>query len=115
MRQLLRRLICCSREVSDELSLVPQSVLRYQPLIDMTNTATSALERARSIIRPNPAKDVMASGKVCASFGLTMCFNPEMALMAKRSGYSAVLLNLEHTPVTMEMASAVACACLNVG
>jgi hypothetical protein len=57
----------------------------------------------------------MLSNKLAYSFGLRIAFSTEMPLLAKRAGYSAVLMNLEHMAMNIETMKDIAVACLNVG
>ncbi|KAF4345837.1 aldolase [Fusarium beomiforme] len=73
------------------------------------------LSEAQEICRPNLMKQVMMDGQIATSFGLRLCMSAEIPLIAKRSGYSAVLMNLEHAPVGIETMRDISVACLNVG
>lgn len=73
------------------------------------------LNLAREICRPNLVKELMQDNKLAHSFGLRVAFTPEMPLIAKRAGYSAILLNLEHMAINMETVRDIAISCLNVG
>ncbi|CAK4033813.1 aldolase [Lecanosticta acicola] len=70
---------------------------------------------AREVCRPNLVKQLMLENKLAYSFGLRIAFSAEMPLMAKRAGYSAVLMNLEHMAMSIETMKDIAVACLNVG
>lgn len=70
---------------------------------------------AREVCRPNVVKQLMLENKLAYSFGLRIAFSTEMPLIAKRAGYSAVLMNLEHMAMNMETMKDIAVACLNVG
>ncbi|RDW62397.1 hypothetical protein BP6252_11830 [Coleophoma cylindrospora] len=81
-----------------------------------TNDAmASQLALAREICRPNLVKQQMLENKLAHSFGMRIAFSTEIPLIAKRAGYSAVLMNLEHMAMSMETMKDVAVACLNVG
>jgi len=75
----------------------------------------SDLIAAKEIVRPNLVKNLMEQGKLAHSFGLRLCFSTEIPLIAKRSGYSAILMNLEHMAMGMESMSQVCVASMNVG
>jgi hypothetical protein len=70
---------------------------------------------AQEVCRPNLVKQLMLSNKLAYSFGLRIAFSTEMPLLAKRAGYSAVLMNLEHMAMNIETMKDIAVACLNVG
>ncbi|KZL82208.1 aldolase [Colletotrichum incanum] len=70
---------------------------------------------AREVCRPNLVKTLMLSNKLAHSFGLRVAFSTEMPLIAKRAGYSAVLMNLEHMAISIETMKDIAISCLNVG
>ena len=57
---------------------------------------------AQEICRPNLVKKLMHENKLAHSFGLRVAFSTEMPLVAKRVGYSAVLMNLEHMAMSIE-------------
>ncbi|KAJ6606037.1 Phosphoenolpyruvate/pyruvate domain-containing protein [Mycena vulgaris] len=67
------------------------------------------------IARPNLVKQQMEAGEIAHSLGLRIVLSTEIALMAQRAGYHALLMNLEHSATGLETASAVSTACLNVG
>ncbi|KAK1499139.1 HpcH/HpaI aldolase [Colletotrichum tamarilloi] len=67
------------------------------------------LTLAREACRPN----LMLQNKLAHSFGLRVAFSTEMPLVAKRAGYSAVLMNLEHMAISMETMKDIAVSCLN--
>lgn len=73
------------------------------------------LARAKAVVRPNLVKQRMQSGQIAHSLGLRIVLSTEIALLAERAGYHAVLMNLEHTATGLETMSAVSTACLNVG
>lgn len=70
---------------------------------------------AKEICRPNLVKTIMLENKLAYTFGLRIAFSTEMPLIAKRAGYSAVLMNLEHMAMSIETMKDIAVACLNVG
>ncbi|KAK6903653.1 hypothetical protein I203_107158 [Kwoniella mangroviensis CBS 8507] len=72
-------------------------------------------QKTMSFIRPNWLKEKMEAGGLGFSFGMSMTFSPDVALLAKVAGYTAVLINLEHCRAGIETACDVACACLNIG
>ncbi|KAK6063136.1 4-hydroxy-2-oxovalerate aldolase (HpcH/HpaI aldolase) [Seiridium cupressi] len=73
------------------------------------------LAAAREICRPNLVKQLMLDNKLAHSFGMRIAFSTEMPLIAKRAGYSAILMNLEHMAMSIESMKDVAVSCLNVG
>ncbi|KAJ4998309.1 4-hydroxy-2-oxovalerate aldolase [Colletotrichum sp. SAR 10_66] len=73
------------------------------------------LALARETVRPNLVKSLMRQNRLAHSFGLRVAFSTEMPLVAKRAGYSAVLMNLEHMAMSMETMRDIAVSCLNVG
>ncbi|CAI0648075.1 unnamed protein product [Colletotrichum noveboracense] len=73
------------------------------------------LALARETVRPNLVKSLMRQNRLAHSFGLRVAFSTEMPLVAKRAGYSAVLMNLEHMAMSMETMKDIAVSCLNVG
>ncbi|WZH50100.1 HpcH/HpaI aldolase [Fusarium acuminatum] len=73
------------------------------------------LAEAREICRSNLVKQVMMDNQIATSFGLRLCLSTEMPLIAKRAGYSAVLMNLEHAPIGIQTMRDISVACLNVG
>ncbi|KAK1963235.1 HpcH/HpaI aldolase [Colletotrichum sublineola] len=81
----------------------------------MSTTTIEQLALAREVCRPNLVKNLMQSNKLAHSFGLRIAFSTEMPLVAKRAGYSAVLMNLEHMAMNMETMKDIAVSCLNVG
>ncbi|KAK2015106.1 HpcH/HpaI aldolase [Colletotrichum eremochloae] len=81
----------------------------------MSSITTDQLALAREVCRPNLVKNLMQSNKLAHSFGLRIAFSTEMPLVAKRAGYSAVLMNLEHMAMNMETMKDIAVSCLNVG
>ncbi|KAH7324275.1 HpcH/HpaI aldolase [Stachybotrys elegans] len=81
-----------------------------------STTATKDVPMELSeLCRPNLVKKVMLENKLATSFGLRLCFSTEIPLVAKRAGYSALLLNLEHTAIGIETVREISVACLNVG
>ncbi|KAJ6630338.1 Phosphoenolpyruvate/pyruvate domain-containing protein [Mycena sp. CBHHK59/15] len=68
-----------------------------------------------AVARPNLVKQRMQAGQIAHSLGLRIVLSTEIALMAQRAGYHAVLMNLEHSTTGLETASAVSTACLNIG
>lgn len=81
----------------------------------MSSVSAEQMELAREICRPNLVKKLMRENKLAHSFGLRVAFSTEMPLVAKRAGYSAVLMNLEHMAIGMETMKDIAVSCLNVG
>ncbi|EIM89146.1 Phosphoenolpyruvate/pyruvate domain-containing protein [Stereum hirsutum FP-91666 SS1] len=73
------------------------------------------LAQAKSVVRPNLVKQRMQSGQIAHSLGLRIVLSTEIALLAERAGYHAVLMNLEHSATGLETMSAVSTACMNVG
>lgn len=70
---------------------------------------------ASAVVRPNLVKNVMASGKLAWSFGMTMAHSPELVHLAQRAGFTAVLLNLEHQRTDIGTAADICCAALAFG
>ncbi|KAL7425270.1 hypothetical protein Q5752_000958 [Cryptotrichosporon argae] len=70
---------------------------------------------AEEVVRPNFVKRTMLADKLAHSFGMRIAFSTEMPLIAKRAGYTALLMNLEHMAMGMETMKDIAVACLNVG
>jgi hypothetical protein len=70
---------------------------------------------ALEVVRPNLVKQTMLDNKLAFSFGMRIAFSTEIPLIAKRSGYTAVLMNLEHMAMGMESMKDIAVGCLNVG
>ncbi|KAF2448076.1 HpcH/HpaI aldolase [Karstenula rhodostoma CBS 690.94] len=70
---------------------------------------------ARELCRPNLVKTTMEHNALAHSFGLRVAFSVEMPLIAKRAGYQAVLMNLEHMAIGMETMRDIAVSSLNVG
>lgn len=81
----------------------------------MSQISAEQLQLARDICRPNFVKKLMLENKLAHSFGLRVAFSTEMPLVAKRAGYSAVLMNLEHMAMSIETMKDIAVSCLNVG
>lgn len=81
----------------------------------MASTHTEQVALARETCRPNLVKKQMQENKLAHSFGMRVAFSTEMPLVAKRAGYSAVLMNLEHMAMSIETMKDVAVSCLNVG
>ncbi|ORY25462.1 HpcH/HpaI aldolase [Naematelia encephala] len=77
--------------------------------------APEQLALAQEIVRPNLVKQTMQANKLAHSFGMRIAFSTEMPLIAKRAGYTAVLMNLEHMAMGMETMKDIAVSCLNVG
>jgi hypothetical protein len=89
--------------------------LDLQETFDMAANQIDQAALAREVCRPNLVKDLMLQNKLAYSFGLRIAFSTEMPLIAKRAGYSAVLMNLEHMAMSIETMKDIAVACLNVG
>ncbi|KXJ88956.1 HpcH/HpaI aldolase [Microdochium bolleyi] len=70
---------------------------------------------ARALCRDNLVKQTMLDNKLATSFGLRVCFSVEIPLIARRAGYSAILMNLEHTPMGIDAVRDISVSCLNVG
>jgi hypothetical protein len=70
---------------------------------------------AQELCRPNFVKQTMLNDELATSFGLRLCYSTELPLIAKRAGYSAVLMNLEHTAVGIETVRDISVASLNSG
>lgn len=81
----------------------------------MSSDAIDEVLRAREVCRKNLVKKTMLENKLAHSFGLRVAFSTEMPLVAKRAGYSAVLMNLEHMAMSIETMKDIAVSCLNVG
>lgn len=81
----------------------------------MSTNTTDEVALAREVCRPNLVKKLMLENKLAHSFGLRVAFSTEMPLVAKRAGYSAVLMNLEHMAMNTETMKDIAVSCLNVG
>jgi hypothetical protein len=81
----------------------------------VAKTIGSGLSEARGLCRENLVKQVMLNNKIATSFGLRLCFSAELPLIARHAGYSAILMNLEHTAIGIETVRDVSVACLNVG
>jgi hypothetical protein len=81
----------------------------------MTTPTVEQTALACEVTRPNPVKQLIQSNKLAYSFGLRIAFPTAMPLIAKRAGYSAVLMNLEHMAMSIETMKDIAVACLNVG
>ncbi|SCV28551.1 uncharacterized protein FFB14_01784 [Fusarium fujikuroi] len=82
--------------------------------MSLSQTKDELIE-AREICRSNLVKQVMMDNQIATSFGLRLCLSTELPLIAKRAGYSAVLMNLEHAPIGIETMRDISVACLNVG
>lgn len=81
----------------------------------LLNQIKDELAEAREICRSNLVKQVMMNNQIATSFGLRVCSSTEIPLIAKRAGYSAILMNLEHAPIGIETMRDISVACLNVG
>lgn len=81
----------------------------------MSSIPAEQIEMAREICRPNLVKNLMLENKLAHSFGLRVAFSTEIPLVAKRAGYSAILVNLEHMAMSIETMRDIAVSCLNVG
>jgi hypothetical protein len=57
---------------------------------------------ASELCRLNLVKKLMHENKFVHSFGLRVAFSVEMPLIAKRAGYSAILMNLKHMAIGIE-------------
>ena len=75
----------------------------------------ASLKAANDVVRVNLVKKRMEDNQVAHSLGLRICLSTEMPLLAARAGYSALLMNLEHSATGLETASAICTACMNVG
>lgn len=80
-----------------------------------TTIEPAQLAAAREVCRPNTVKETMLADKLAFSFGMRIAFSTEMPLIAKRAGYTALLMNLEHMAMGMESMKDIAVGCLNVG
>ncbi|KAM0371289.1 hypothetical protein ACHAPK_005511, partial [Fusarium culmorum] len=74
-----------------------------------------AIAQALEICRGNLVKQVMLDNQIATSFGLRLCLSAEMPLIPRRAGYSAILMNLEHSPIGTETMRDISVACLTVG
>ncbi|KAF5660883.1 aldolase [Fusarium heterosporum] len=79
------------------------------------NDTKDQLAEARDVCVGNLVKQVMMDNQIATSFGLRLCLSAEMPLIARRAGYSAILMNLEHAPIGIETVRDISVACLNVG
>lgn len=70
---------------------------------------------ARELCCSNLVKATMERNALAHSFGLRVAFSVEMPLIAKRAGYQAILMNLEHMAIGMETMRDIAISCLHVG
>jgi hypothetical protein len=84
-------------------------------LVERAVVPPEQLAMARELCRPNLVKQLIRDNKLTHSFGMRVAFPTEMPLIAKRAGYSAVLMNLEHMAMNIETMKDVAVSCLNVG
>ena len=73
------------------------------------------LAAAQDVVRPNLVKQTMQANKLAHSFGMRIAFSTEMPLIAKRAGYTGLLMNLEHMAMSMETMKDISVSCLNVG
>lgn len=70
---------------------------------------------AQQVVRPNLVKQTMLANQFASSFGMRIAFSTEMPLIAKRAGYTALLMNLEHMAMSIETMKDISVGCLNVG
>ena len=81
----------------------------------MASVSSEDLAAAKAVVRPNLVLETMQANKLAHSFGMRIAFSTEMPLIAKRAGYTALLMNLEHMAMNMESMKDIAVGCLNVG
>ncbi|KUJ18713.1 HpcH/HpaI aldolase [Mollisia scopiformis] len=81
----------------------------------MSSLHVDQVALAHEVCRPNVVKHLMLENKLAHSFGLRVAFSTEIPLIAKRAGYSGVLMNLEHMAMSIESMKDIAVSCLNVG
>lgn len=73
------------------------------------------IEAVKAVVRPNLIKQTMLENRLAYSFGMRVAFSVEMPLVAKRAGYTSLLMNMEHMAIDMQTMSNVCVSCLNVG
>jgi hypothetical protein len=80
------------------------------------NGPTAAqIAAVKAVVRPNLIKQTMLDNRLAYSFGMRVAFSVEMPLVAKRAGYTSLLMNMEHMAIDMQTMSNVCVSCLNVG
>lgn len=80
------------------------------------NGPTAAqIDAVKAVVRPNLIKQTMLENRLAFSFGMRVAFSVEMPLVARRAGYTSLLMNMEHMAMDMQTMSNVCVSCLNVG
>lgn len=63
----------------------------------------------------NKAKQMLQAGELVLCMGINQFRSPDIAMIAAQCGYDAIYIDLEHSPTSMETASAICVAALGFG
>lgn len=69
----------------------------------------------RKPIISNPIKEQLAENKLTFAFTIKLCRSIEIVQMAKQAGYGGILIDLEHSPLTVEQTGQICLAALGAG
>jgi 2-keto-3-deoxy-L-rhamnonate aldolase RhmA len=74
-----------------------------------------ALEAARKVAVPNILKDKLDAGQPVYAFSVKFITNPEIVHYIAAAGYDAILIDMEHGTVQMDVASTMSTSALAIG
>ncbi len=69
---------------------------------------------ASDILR-NPVKEKLARGEVVSSMTVRLSRSAEIARIAKTAGFDMLYIDLEHSPLTLDVTGQICLACLDLG
>jgi 2-keto-3-deoxy-L-rhamnonate aldolase RhmA len=84
-------------------------------MIHNMQNASDALEAARKVAVPNILKEKLDAGQPVYAFSIKFINNPEIVHYVAAAGYDAVLIDMEHGTVQMDVASTMSTSSLAVG
>ena len=64
---------------------------------------------------PNPIKEQLSRNELAYAFTIKLCRSIEVVQMAKQAGYSGILIDLEHSPLSVEQTGQICIAALTAG
>lgn len=64
---------------------------------------------------PNPIKEQLSKNQLTYAFTVKLCRSIEVVQMAKQAGYGGILIDLEHSPLSVEQTGQICIAALTAG
>lgn len=79
------------------------------------NGTDPGLQAAKQLAVPNRLKELVSVGKIAHSFSVKFINSIEVIHLAAAVGYDTVMIDLEHGSFSLDSASTLSCAALQVG